>query len=100
MSKVSIFESYRLVWAVYTDLPADRYKDRPLPGGTTDWGCFRPVTIGNQPVTNKMEKKREKKRENLEKRCCSPDPDPSLVGRIFNDCGEKKTTCRLLTELL
>ncbi|RWW87369.1 hypothetical protein BHE74_00003806 [Ensete ventricosum] len=57
--------------------------------GTVDWGCFRPVTTRNQPVTidfdhrrlllgsisqgkKKREKKSEKKWENLEIRRCSP----------------------------
>ncbi|RZS21809.1 hypothetical protein BHM03_00054481 [Ensete ventricosum] len=43
-------------------------------------------------------KKREKKRENLEIQCCSPNLDPRLqasrpfAGRIFDDRGEKKMT--------
>ncbi|RRT76293.1 hypothetical protein B296_00030271 [Ensete ventricosum] len=27
-----------------------RYVNRPLPGGTTDWGCIRPVTTRNRLV--------------------------------------------------
>ncbi|RZS22810.1 hypothetical protein BHM03_00055638, partial [Ensete ventricosum] len=38
-----------------------------------------------------LPKKREKKWENLEIRCCSPDPDSSLARRIFG-VREKKTT--------
>ncbi|RWW03951.1 hypothetical protein GW17_00032854 [Ensete ventricosum] len=39
-----------MYWAVCTDLPADRYVDRPLPGGTIDWSCFRPITTRNRPL--------------------------------------------------
>ncbi|RRT80367.1 hypothetical protein B296_00012233 [Ensete ventricosum] len=42
---------YRSVWAVHTGPPADQYTDRPLPGSTADWGCFRLVTTRNRPVT-------------------------------------------------
>ncbi|RRT61993.1 hypothetical protein B296_00020350 [Ensete ventricosum] len=42
-------------------------------------------------------KKREKKRENLEIRCCSPDPDPSLAGFSVLR-GEKKTMRGLLAK--
>ncbi|RWW17541.1 hypothetical protein GW17_00018531 [Ensete ventricosum] len=79
----------------------------PLPGNTTNWSYFHPVTTQNQPVTidvnrrrplsgdnnrfrssvanferysRERKKKSEKKRENLEIRRCSPDPDPSPAG--------------------
>ncbi|RZR71636.1 hypothetical protein BHM03_00006203 [Ensete ventricosum] len=69
---------------------ADRYADRPLPGSTIDWGSFRPVTTRNRPVmvdfnrrqlisggiSRGRKKKREKKRENLEIRCCSHGHNP------------------------
>ncbi|RRT37927.1 hypothetical protein B296_00050286 [Ensete ventricosum] len=32
-------------------LPADRYANHSLLGGTFDWDCFRPVTARNRPVT-------------------------------------------------
>ncbi|RWV98709.1 hypothetical protein GW17_00038424 [Ensete ventricosum] len=87
--KVRCFESYHSIRAVHTDPPTDQYADHPLPSGTVDWGCFRPVTTRNQPVTidfdhrrlllgsisqgkKKREKKSEKKWENLEIRRCSP----------------------------
>ncbi|RRT38396.1 hypothetical protein B296_00047432 [Ensete ventricosum] len=87
-------------------------------------GCFCPVTTRNRPITvdfdhrqplsgstdqfqpsptnfewyqPREKKKREKKRENLEIRHCSPDLDPHprtsrpFVGKIFGDRGEKKT---------
>ncbi|RWW38522.1 hypothetical protein BHE74_00056236 [Ensete ventricosum] len=85
--KVDDFESYCPVWAVRTGPLADRYMDCLL-GGTVDWGCFRPVIIGNRLVTVDFDrrrslsgdngrfrvvsadggrkKRREKKRENLE----------------------------------
>ncbi|RWW61589.1 hypothetical protein BHE74_00031350 [Ensete ventricosum] len=50
--------------------------NRPLPDDTTDWGYFRPINAQNRLVI----KKREKKRENLDIRHYSPDPDPSLAG--------------------
>ncbi|RWW31453.1 hypothetical protein GW17_00003918 [Ensete ventricosum] len=84
---VDDFESYCPVWAVRTGPLADRYMDCLL-GGTVDWGCFRPVIIGNRLVTVDFDrrrslsgdngrfrvvsadggrkKRREKKRENLE----------------------------------
>ncbi|RZR99822.1 hypothetical protein BHM03_00029446 [Ensete ventricosum] len=65
---------------------ADRYADHPLPSGTTDWGCFRPIAAQNRSVTIDFDhhrpllggisrgrrKKREKKKENLEIRHCFP----------------------------
>ncbi|RWW07474.1 hypothetical protein GW17_00029147 [Ensete ventricosum] len=62
-SKVSDFESYCPVWAVHTGLPVDQYVDRPLSGGTTDWGCFCPITIRNRL---------KKENKNLESDCSSP----------------------------
>ncbi|RWW81320.1 hypothetical protein BHE74_00010295 [Ensete ventricosum] len=65
---------------------ADRYADHPLPSGTTDWGCFRPIAAQNRSVTIDFDhhrpllggisrgrrKKREKKKENLEIQHCFP----------------------------
>ncbi|RRT48404.1 hypothetical protein B296_00051935 [Ensete ventricosum] len=42
-----LFNVYRSVRVVCTSPPADRYADRPLPGGTADWDCFRPVLTRN-----------------------------------------------------
>ncbi|RRT56855.1 hypothetical protein B296_00047597 [Ensete ventricosum] len=36
----------------------DQYTDHQLSGGTTDWGCFRPVTIGIRPVTVDFNRRR------------------------------------------
>ncbi|RWV88989.1 hypothetical protein GW17_00048885 [Ensete ventricosum] len=36
---------YGSVRAVHTNPSADRCTDRPLPGGTIDWGCFRPIWL-------------------------------------------------------
>ncbi|RWW39455.1 hypothetical protein BHE74_00055213 [Ensete ventricosum] len=44
-------DGYHLYGAVCTGLPVDRNADRSLPGGTVDWGCFRPVTTRNRPIT-------------------------------------------------
>ncbi|RWW19008.1 hypothetical protein GW17_00016970 [Ensete ventricosum] len=38
------FDMYRPVRAVCTGPLANWYADHPLPGRTTDWGCFGPVT--------------------------------------------------------
>ncbi|RWW70943.1 hypothetical protein BHE74_00021345, partial [Ensete ventricosum] len=94
-TKVRHFESYCLVWAVCTGPPADRFMDHPLLGGTIDRGCFRPVTTRNRMVTVDFDhrwsisgsislgrKKKEKKRENLEIRRYSPNPDLYFVSPI------------------
>ncbi|RRT78230.1 hypothetical protein B296_00005533 [Ensete ventricosum] len=73
-------------------------EDCPLLSGTTNWGCFHPITTRNRPVTidfnrrrsnscgisRERKKKREKKRENVEIWCCSPNLDPrSRASRRF-----------------
>ncbi|RWW24876.1 hypothetical protein GW17_00010810 [Ensete ventricosum] len=64
------------------------------------WSILGGISRGRKKKREK--KKREKKRENLEIRCCSPDPDhcsrasPRFAGRIFDDRGKKKTTFLLL----
>ncbi|RWV85175.1 hypothetical protein GW17_00053054, partial [Ensete ventricosum] len=46
------------------------YADRPLPGGTVGWGCFRPDFDHRCSLSGGIDrgrrKKREKKRKNLE----------------------------------
>ncbi|RZR88683.1 hypothetical protein BHM03_00016309 [Ensete ventricosum] len=46
--KVCSTDQYLPYRAVFIGPLADWYADRPLPGGTVDWGSFRPVTIRNQ----------------------------------------------------
>ncbi|RWW63874.1 hypothetical protein BHE74_00028932 [Ensete ventricosum] len=76
--------------AVHTCSPVDWYTNRPLPGDTVDWGCFRPITAINQLVmvdfdryhplpggiSRGRRKKREKRRKKLEIRCRSPSTIP------------------------
>ncbi|RWW57120.1 hypothetical protein BHE74_00036112 [Ensete ventricosum] len=68
----------------------DRYR-----AVTVDLDRRRSISTGISPG---RKKKREKKRENLEIQCCSPNLDPRLqasrpfAGRIFDDRGEKKMT--------
>ncbi|RWW54235.1 hypothetical protein BHE74_00039195 [Ensete ventricosum] len=56
--KVGDFELYRPVRAVHISPLADQYANGLLPGGTTDWGCFRPVTTRNQPVMVDFDRRR------------------------------------------
>ncbi|RWW04695.1 hypothetical protein GW17_00032068 [Ensete ventricosum] len=81
---VGDFELYRPVWVVRIDPPVDRYVDRRLSGGTTDWGCFRPIITQNRsvivdfdhrwPVSDVISRGKEKEEEGKEKpgvRYCS-----------------------------
>ncbi|RWW27022.1 hypothetical protein GW17_00008577, partial [Ensete ventricosum] len=79
MIKDCRFDVYCLVRAIRTDLPADRYVDRLLPGDTVDWGYFR--------------RGREKEEEGEEKpkgRCSSPALSVAREQRIVHAiCGPR-----------
>ncbi|RWW19338.1 hypothetical protein GW17_00016617 [Ensete ventricosum] len=66
---------------------------------TVDFDRRRPIlgSISRERKKKREKKKREKKRENLEIRCCSPNPDPSLAGFSVLR-GGKKTMRGLLAE--
>ncbi|RRT45314.1 hypothetical protein B296_00044900 [Ensete ventricosum] len=79
-TKVCNIDGYRPYRAVRAGSPVDWNADCPLPGGTVNWGCFRPATTRNRLVTVDFDrrrpisdgicrgrkKKREKKKKNLE----------------------------------
>ncbi|RWW33914.1 hypothetical protein GW17_00001348 [Ensete ventricosum] len=100
---------YRPVWAVCTGPPADRFADRLLPGGTVDWGCFRPVTIPvdfdcRRPISSGISPGREKEEEGEEKPGVAllfphairrPRAISSPAGNFFFPHGEKKRFKRM-----
>ncbi|RWV79973.1 hypothetical protein GW17_00058824 [Ensete ventricosum] len=100
----------------------DRYTNSSLPGGTIDWGCFRPVIAQNWSITidfnchrplkgdinlvatwlqqgrkNKREKKREKKRENLESDATLPRRSRSVTALPRWTPQTRRRRCLLLS---
>ncbi|RWW26216.1 hypothetical protein BHE74_00008394 [Ensete ventricosum] len=86
---------------VRTGPPANRYANRPLSGGTADWGCFHPITTRNRLVTVDFDRRqplsgeeggRKKKRgkKNLEPGTALRLRNPLPAGDFFSPRGEKK----------
>ncbi|RRT83315.1 hypothetical protein B296_00010932 [Ensete ventricosum] len=59
--KIFCFDLYHPVRVVRTGPIGDQYTNRPLLGGTADWGCFHPVTMRNRPVTIDFDRSERRK---------------------------------------
>ncbi|RRT39341.1 hypothetical protein B296_00059221 [Ensete ventricosum] len=85
-------DGYRSYRVVHTGLPVDRNADRPLPGGTTNWGLTVDFDY-RRSISGGINRGRKKKREKLESALLSRSlrmRDPSPAGDFFSPRKEKK----------